>query len=237
MSTSIGGIGGYSQMMAMQGMRGGMRPPPDAEKMAEDLFAKLDAKGQGYIEKSDLVSAMSATDGGDAEAEDIFNALDGDADGKLTQTELADAIKKLEEELRGQFDRGRMGAGAGGPGGMAGMPPPPSPGDDQGFSKEELEAQLSEIGETDSRRANLIANILDNFEQADSDGDGKVGRAEAMAFDQESRSAVATSTDSEATVASTRETSARVMAQLQRLMESYGLIDHGARGGALSEVA
>jgi len=32
---------------------------PDTSKMVDDLFVKLDTKGQGYLEKSDLQTAFS----------------------------------------------------------------------------------------------------------------------------------------------------------------------------------
>lgn len=239
MSSAIGGIGGYSQPMMMQGMR---RPPQqDSAKMAEDLFSKLDTKGQGYIEQGDLESALSGlSDSGDASAEDIFSALDGDSDGKLTQSELADGLKKLEQELRSQYDSMRMQMG--GTDGSSGMPPPPPGGpggSDSGFTEDELTAQLAEMGSTDSKRSGLIADIVANFDQADSDGDGKVTAAEARAYAEAGGSDSGTgdgSGDAAATSGS-QDLNAQVMAQIMRLMESYGLMDGQASGSTVSLTA
>lgn len=243
MSSAIGGIGGYSPATMMQGMQGGGRRP-DAAKMAEDLFAKLDTKGQGYIEQSDLESAMDglASGSGGVSASEIFSTLDGDSDGKLTQSELSDSIKQLEQELRDQYDSMRMGMG--GQGEKSGMPPPPPPpagegGNEAGFTKDELTAQLSAIGDSDSQSSSLIANLIANFDQADSNGDGQVSASEAMAFDQANQaSATSDATDSTASASTdTEDLNAQVMAQIMRLMESYGLIGEDDASSTLSLTA
>lgn len=75
------------------------------------LFAKLDTKSQGYLEKSDLVSAFSkiASDSTSSTAEDVFAALDSDSDGKVTESEFSTTLSKLQEELDGQFNQMRAG--------------------------------------------------------------------------------------------------------------------------------
>lgn len=137
------------------------------------LFSRLDSKSQGYLEKSDLASAFGAISGGDESAVDeVFAAFDTDSDGKVTESEFASTLSKLQEELDAQFGQMRM---------QGGMPPPP-PAGDEGFTQEELAAQLEEIGDADSDRASLIADVVANFEAADADGDGKVSFQEAMAY-------------------------------------------------------
>jgi hypothetical protein len=104
-------------------------------------------------------------------------------------------------------------------GGMGGMPPPQN---DTGFTQDELSAQLEEIGGTDSTRASLISSIVENFEAADSGGDGKVSFQEAMAY-QES----AATTDSGSSTAAA-DTDSKVMLQIMRLMQAYNLKDGAA---------
>ena len=134
------------------------------------LFAKLDSKSQGYIEKSDLLSAFSqinSSSSDSSEIDDLFAALDSDSDGKVTESEFSTTLTKLQEELDSQLNEMRMNGFGGNQGssGMASMPPPPPPQDDSGFTKEELTSQLDEIGSTDSERTSFISNIVSNFEQ------------------------------------------------------------------------
>lgn len=225
--SSIGNISGYGSS-AMSGM-GGMQHmrKPDPSKMAEDLFSKLDTKGQGYIEKSDLQSAFdqlssSGDSGSSASVDQVFSSLDGDGDGKITKDEMSSSMKKIAAELDSQFNKMREG----------GMPPPPPPQgaegqNDAGFTKEELTSQLNEIGTSDSKRSSLISNIVNNFEKADSDGDGKVSFKEAMAYDQANQ-AGASASDSSATASSssgmsdTTKLDAQIMKQIMELMRAYG---------------
>jgi signal transduction histidine kinase len=85
----------------------------------------------------------------------------------------------------------------------------------QGFTAEELSAQLEEIGADDSERAAFIQNILDNFDEADSDGDGRVNLQEAIAYnasDNQSASKVASS-----------DVNSMVMMQIMQLMQAYNI--------------
>ena len=198
----------------------------NSTQMASRLFQQLDSKSQGYIEKSDLASAFSAIDDGSSDVDNLFSALDTDSDGKVTENEFTSTLSKLKEELDSQFDQMRMqGMGGAGPQGMGGMPPPPPPENDTGFTQDELEAQLEEIGDSDSERSSLISSIVDNFSAADTDSDGKVSFQEAMAYkdstsdgsDDASTSATATSA-----TASASSSDSEIMFQIMRLMQAYG---------------
>lgn len=195
--------------------------PPDPSQMAGKLFSKLDSKNQGYIEKSDLQSAFdqiaaSGNSVSTASVDEVFKQLDGDGDGKVTQQEMSDSLSKMAEQLDSQFNSMRM-SGQGGMGGMHGMG-----GMQQGgFTQDELQSQLDEIGSTDSKRASLLSNIVNNFDAADTDGDGKVSAQEAMAFDQASQS--------ETTAASDAGSEANVMRKIMQLVQAYG--DFGLTSG------
>jgi Ca2+-binding EF-hand superfamily protein len=221
----MNGISSLSSMSQLQSYQGQRKPDP--EEMAQQLFAKLDASSQGYIEKSDLQSAFtqvsSVTDSSelstdDSDLDELFNQLDSDGDGKVTESEFTNSLLEIDEQINDLFSQMRMDQA------MANMPPPPPPpeemngADDTGFTKEELEQQLEEIGTSDEKRSTLIENIVANFDEADSDGDGKVSMNEAMAFDQSSSSATAATDESSDLTA---EISEKVMLQIMRLMESY----------------
>ena len=115
MSSAIGGIGGSSSMM-MQGM--GRMQRPDASKMAEALFSKLDTGGKGYIEQADLQTAFQQVPTANSgSAEEVFATLDGDRDGKVTRQEMSDSLRKLSEALDEQFNSLRMSSAMSGMGG------------------------------------------------------------------------------------------------------------------------
>lgn len=201
------------------------------------LFAKLDTRSLGYLEKSDLVSAFSkiAADGSSSTAEDVFAALDSDSDGKVTESEFSTTLTKLQEELDSQFNQMRLqGHGGHGPQGMGGMPPPPPPQDDAGFTKEELSSQLEEIGSSDSERTSFIANVVNNFEAADADGDGKVSFAEAQAYNSSSETAGDASASAGGT--SSANSDAQVMFKIMQLMHAYGSFNDNSSDSALSSL-
>lgn len=206
---------GSNSMASMAGMQ-----RPDPTRMASNVFSKLDTKGQGFIEESDLQSALSqlsSTSASSTESDSaaLFKALDGDSDGKVTESEFSSSMQKLADALDNQAFGSRM-AGA--------MPPPPPPqGDDAGFTQDELNSQLEEIGSTDSARSELISKVAENFEAADANGDGKVSAPEAMAYERESRTSASssTSTSADSSTSSTASEGA-LMHRLMELMRAYG---------------
>ncbi len=207
------------------------------------LFTKLDTKSQGYLEKSDLISAF-ANIGGDnnsSSVDDVFQALDSDSDGKVSESEFTSTLSKLQEELDSQFNQMRMhGQGGHGPQGMGGMPPPPPPQEDSGFTKEELSSQLEEIGSTDSERSSFISNVVNNFEAADADGDGKVTFQEAQAYNSQADSSTASASDSSTTTNAAASTAAnseaQVMLKIMQLMHAYGSFSDNDSKSALSSL-
>lgn len=198
---------------------------PDPSQMASKLFSKLDTKNQGYIEKSDLQSAYdqlstSGNSSSTTSVDDVFSQLDTDGDGKVTKQEMTDSLQKIADQLDSQFNNMRTSSG--------GMPPPPPPqgSDSAGFTKDELQSQLDEIGSSDSKRASLISNIVSNFDKADTDGDGKVSMQEAMAFDQASQSSSSasssTSSSSATSSSGSANSEANIMMKIMQLMHAYG---------------
>jgi hypothetical protein len=136
-------------------------------KWADSVFSKLDTKNQGYIEKTDLQSALSATDDGggmpSGDIDDAFGALDGDGDGKVTKSELTDAMTKLSDQLNAQFDASRVNGGGMRP---DGPPPGPPPG-----------------GASGANSADATASTASTTEPADSNGDGTVSAQEQAAYE------------------------------------------------------
>lgn len=136
-----------------------------------NLFAKIDTKNQGYIEKGELQTALDqlSLEDNSTTVDKIFSKLDTDNDGQLTEQEMVDGMEKLAAELNGQYNQSRLGQGG---------------SDDSGFSQDELTSMIEEIGDSDSERTSLMQSIVDNFDTADTDGDGTVSNSEAIAYDQ-----------------------------------------------------
>ncbi len=194
---------------------------------ASYLFSKIDSSNKGYIEKEDLVSAFSTLTTSDTNAEDVFTQLDSDSDGKITESEFSSALETLSETLNSQYDQSRMS------GMMPPPPPPPASDSDTGFTEEELTSQLEEIGDTDSARSSLISSILENFEAADTNSDGTVSNAEAMAY-AEANDLTPAATAS-ATATSTSTATGFTAEELTTQLEEIGSTDP-ARSSLLSSI-
>lgn len=234
--STISSINGYGAS-AMSGASGGMprMQRPDPSKMADALFSKLDTKNQGYLEKSDLQTAFdqlpsTGASGDSASVDEVFESLDGDGNGKITKDEMSSSLQKLAAQLDGQFNKMREG----------GMPPPPPEGaSDSGYTKDQLTSMASEIGATDSKRSSLMSSLAANFEQADTDKDGKISAKEAMAYDQTtSSSGSASSTgvsSSSAESSDSTQIEAQIMRQIMELMRAYGgSASEGAASGLIA---
>jgi hypothetical protein len=184
-------------------MMSGAMKRPDPSKMAEDLFSKLDTKGQGYIEKSDLESALNKASQSDSSssssssnvADALFSRLDNNGDGKVTKEEMSATIQKIAAELDGPSPRMRMQGGT--------PPPPPPQGGDQ------------KAGSTDSSSTSTQTS-----DPADTNGDGMVSASESLAYEI-SQAASSTGDSSANTSSSASSTDAQLMQILADKMQPH----------------
>ena len=192
----------------------------------ENLFDKLDSTGKGYLEKSDLANAFAQISGttsststststSSASVDDVFSKLDSDSNGKVTESELSSGLENLAAALDSQFNQMRMSGGT--------PPPPPPAQDDSGFTKDELSSQISEIGSSDSQRSELMTKIVNNFDAADTDSDGKVSFQEAMAYDQSTKTAASASSSAATTSNEAGSSDLAIMKRIMELMDAYAL--------------
>lgn len=185
--------------------------------LASNLFNKLDTKQKGYLEQSDMQSALSSvnsTSVGNTDVSAVFTQLDSDSDGKVTQTELSDGLQTLADALQSQLQQSRM---------QGELPPPPGDaGSDAGFTQDELSAMASDSS-TDSKRAELMSKLAANFDAADTDGNGKINRDEAMAYDQSTRTDSATAVTSNTAASESSTLNLTAMMQLMQLLQAYGV--------------
>lgn len=256
MAMSIGSTSSYASNINQMA-----RPPRlDPSKMAEKLFSQLDTQNKGYLDTADFANALqglssktstsstttastsgtgltasSTNTNTSVSADQVLSALDTNGDGKVTKDEMSSNLKKMAAELDSQFNAMRMAQAGGQAGGMP--PPPPRESDrdrdnDAGMSKDQLTQVASTT--TDSKLAALTSKMASNFDAADTNGDGKVSRTEAMTYDQKTQSTsstastskttstAATSTDSTtATDSSKSESETLVFKRILDLMKQY----------------
>ena len=232
MSMSIGSSTSTTSAM-MFSRAGATRQRPDASKLAEDLFSKLDTQSKGYLEASDLATALgssssTSTDSSStASADEVFKALDSDSDGKLTKSELTSGLKQVQEQLDSQFQAMRTK-------GKGDMPPPPPEGEeDTGLSQDDMDDIASST--TDSTLADMMKTLSSNFEAADTDGDGKVTRSEAMEYKKSTEASTASTDDSTSTdtdtTASSDSVSSALASLVQGMMQPPPKTEGGHHGG------
>lgn len=201
-------IGSISSSSAYSGSANSVqRQRPDPAKIADSVFAKLDTKGQGYLEAADLESAFSkissasgsasasSSTSASASVDELFKKLDSNGDGKLTKSEFSAGLKKLSDELDSQFNASRTtnASAAHGPQGAHRPPPPPGGDQDGGVSKDQLTQMASDVSQTNSTAGAALTKVAENFAAADTNQDGKVSMQETVAYLEKSAAASATS--------------------------------------------
>lgn len=182
-SNSLYGVSAYtsSSMSSASSM---------SSKFAEELLASMDSDSSGSIDSVEFSSAALALSSSSdtSSIEEAFSALDTNEDGVVSIDELTSSI----EAVMGQ-QQGAMAAGGPPP-----PPPPPSQEEDTGYTQDELTAMSSETSSTDSKLSSLFETLATNFSSADTNGDGKVTSAEAMAYQESTKqTSVGTTTASD----------------------------------------
>ena len=83
-----------SALLAAQSQSGSAALAPISRSDAlKDLFAQVDADGDGKITKSEFENALGAGGTNLAQADDVFSKLDKDGDGSVSPDEMAAALK------------------------------------------------------------------------------------------------------------------------------------------------
>jgi len=194
--------------------------------LAEQLFSSLDTTGQGYISESDLTSALSSATGSSSsssasnDAKALFSAMDSNNDGKVTESELKTTLQTVADQIDNQFNALRM---------RAGMSRAPS-SSDEGFTKDELTSQLDDIGSSDSKRSTFISNVVNNFDKADTNGDGKVSFQEAAAYNKSLESNSSSTSDT----TSSDGLNASLVQQVMDLVRTYTTSESTITSSSLS---
>lgn len=219
--------------------------------LASNIFSKLDTSNSGAISQADFTSAMSELAGDDSDVSSLVSSVDSDSDGQITESELTTGIENLLSHLTSSSSSAsnRMpppppGGGMGGMQGMGGgmqsmggMPPPPPPsgeGEDEGVTAD----QASEIANStgDEKLSEIMSEISENFDEIDTDSDGKVTIEEAMAYHESQKTAYSSSTESSSS-SSSSATDALIKELMTKLVENYGLSDSSSESSSVTETA
>jgi Ca2+-binding EF-hand superfamily protein len=201
--------------------------------MASSMFSKLDTSNKGYINKSDLQSAFSKLSGsnGSPSADDVFKQMDGNGDDKVTKEEMITSLQKISDQLDSQFQSSRMQTGGrqGGSGDMPPMPPggmaPLGGADNAGMTKDQL-TQMQKDGGSN----NKLDDLVQNFDKADTNHDGKVSMTEVMAYDKSSSTSSSSSTSADSTGMSKDQLSQMLKdggsnSKLEKLVQNFDKAD------------
>lgn len=177
-------------------------PPEDSGKSKDELTALLEELEQEDDKSSEGLQSLLAN----------FDSADTDADGKVTMQEIM-AYRQSSDQSTDPTSAQTMPP----PGPMGG------PQKDSGLTAEELTALLESIGESDSDMAANIQSLIDNFDSADTDGDGKVTMQEARSF-RESQHTESSSLASKVSRSSDQsENISKLLSRtMQQLMDTYG---------------
>jgi len=149
-----------------------------ATKFAEELLTSMDSNSSGSVDSAEFSSAALSLSGSSdtSSVTKAFAALDTNQDGVVSIDELTSSISSI----LGQ-QQGTMAAGGPPP------PPPPQKSEDTGYTQDELTAMSSKTASTDSKLSSLFETLAKNFSSADTNSDGKVTSAEAMAYQESTK--------------------------------------------------
>ena len=130
-----------------------------------------------------------------------------------------------------------MGGMGGGMQSMGGMPPPPPPsseGEDEGVTADQASEIASSTG--DEKLSEIMSEISENFDEIDTDSDGKVTRDEAMAYHESQKTDYSSSTESSSS-SSSSASDALIKELMAKLVETYGLSDSSSESSSVTETA
>lgn len=176
-----------------------------SSQITNNIFSKIDTSNQGYIGKSEFTDAMEKSNSNDqtTDAQALFDSIDADSDGKITKSELSTKIESLLSQLDSSMQGTGRGHGMGRPSGM---------GDEAGITKEQATELASS---TDNKKpSSIMSEISENFDEIDTDKDGKVSREEGKAFHEANQAQTSTSGTSQVE---------ELKLRMAQLIEAYGL--------------
>jgi len=170
------------------GSSAGARPAMGSPgRVKEQLFAKVDADGNGGVDKSELQGLLdkvaSKSDAAAGNAEDLFAGIDSDGDGSVSADELDQGVKSLMPPPSDTMAFAQSCGAVDGP-----RPPPPPSGSSSDRSSaatttDPLDTNEDGTVSAQERAAGGLAEVMKTLMKAmDSDGDKQVSSSERDSF-------------------------------------------------------
>lgn len=156
----INAIGG-NNTSAAYGTSGASR----GSKYIDQIFSKLDANGDGSIDKTELtkfVQGAQANGDTSVDVDKIFSALDANGDGSVTKQEFGDAARRLHDQLQSQSRSDKLFAKI-------------DTNGDGTIGSDDLSSFISSLPASADGGVSKLADVL---KQADSNGDGSITKSE-----------------------------------------------------------
>jgi Ca2+-binding EF-hand superfamily protein len=186
--------------------------------MAKAMFDAIDTKGQGFIEKSDLATALQGLSQSGKQntlsVDDAFKQLDTNGDGQITKQEFADDLKAMLANMQSQMQAG-------------GKPPPPPATDTTaessaaGLSQDYLSSVAS--AEANANRKSQLDDLIANFSTIDSNADKQISAKEVLAYKQAQLSAQKSGASSSTKLSKSEEAEAKLLRVIMQISRSYGV--------------
>ncbi|GGY16936.1 EF-hand domain-containing protein [Paludibacterium paludis] len=158
----------------------------DPAQAVNTVFSHLDTSRQGYLGQSDFTSALQKLGIGKAQADtsasQLVAALDSDGDGKITQNEMTDGLEQLAAQFDRAFNTQRTHRH-----GHHHKPGPASEAGD-GMSRNDLQNLLNALNSGQPRQTGALDTLINQFDAADTDKNGKLSASEAWSFLQATQS-------------------------------------------------
>jgi Ca2+-binding EF-hand superfamily protein len=138
----------------------------------EEMFSKMDANGDGSVDKAEFTSfakQLSSKVGGAKDPEDIFAEIDTDGDGSITKAESDAFDEKMAGEMKNRGAEMFSKMDANGDGSVD-------------------KAEFIAFGEQLANKPADAKDPEEMFSEIDTNGDGTISKAEMNAFDQKMES-------------------------------------------------
>lgn len=177
--SSISGISSASSAWSGMSTMRGHRPPGGMDPAK--MFAKVDADGNGGVDKSELQSLLNDVTqktgvSNSTSTDELFSQIDSNGDGSLSQDELGQGMKSIMPPPPSTMDFAQSRSGSGDD--LFGKVDSDGNGS---VSKEELQALLDKMASDHGTDSASATSSSDMFAKLDTDGNGSLSQAEFKA--------------------------------------------------------
>jgi len=169
---------------------------PTATEVTKSFFSAVDPTGSGSFDKKALSGVADKVSISPAAVDAMFNLMDSNADGSVTKQEFTDLLQTMKPQ---------EGSASSNATPQAGMAPPPG-----GPPPQNAAASSTEI----------------SLDPADTNGDGTVSAAEALAYSLSSSTVADNTSNVDTANETTKKGDALLISNVMRMLSSYALAEN-----------